>query len=249
MNDDGPWMPLRAELKRWESAGRRARLWLRDDDAVEVTDTLERLLDATGRASVPLTLAVIPAFTDDALATRLARENQVLVAVHGWSHANYASANEKKQELGRHRPAQVVLSELRNGLATLRHLHGQRLVPMLVPPWNRINEDLVPWLGQEGFEVLSVFGRSKENSSIRVLNTHVDVVNARGQRGSRSHGDLVAELVGELQARFVKDDEPIGILTHHLVHGTSEWRFLDRLFDETAGHPGVTWSSAHDLLS
>ena len=85
MSDDQTFAALRHELDRWQSAGRTARFWLRDDDAVEVTDALEQLLDATRRASVPLTLAVIPAFTVEALATRLAPEDHVLVAVHGWS--------------------------------------------------------------------------------------------------------------------------------------------------------------------
>ncbi|MBW9113286.1 polysaccharide deacetylase family protein [Rhizobium cauense] len=248
MTEDEIFAPLRQELDRWRAAGRQARLWLRDDDAIEPTDALDRLLDVTREASVPLTLAVIPAFTGDALVVRLSPEQHVLVTVHGWSHANYADADEKKQELGRHRPAGVVLDELSNGLATLRALFGDRLVPMLVPPWNRISGDLIPQLGARGFEVLSVFGRATVRGPIRLLNTHVDIVNARGQRGNRPHADLVAELTGELQARFAQDDEPIGVLTHHLVHGAAEWAFLAQLFKETGNHPGAVWMSARDLL-
>jgi len=51
-----------------------------------------------------------------------------------------------------------------------------------------------------------------------------------------------------LKARFSRDDEPVGILTHHLVHGPSEWKFLTRLFEETGKHPGAAWMSARDLL-
>ncbi|RDJ06800.1 polysaccharide deacetylase family protein [Rhizobium grahamii] len=264
MSDDQTFAALRHELDRWQSAGRTARFWLRDDDAVEVTDGLEKLLDATRRASVPLTLAVIPACTVEALATRLAPEDHVLVAVHGWSHQNHASPDEKKQELGSHRHADVVLAELRNGLDRLRRLYGPKLIPMLVPPWNRISAELVAPLPEQGFEVLSVFGSIKHYSPIRLLNTHVDVVNARGQRGERPHADLVRELVGELQARFAGErspggqaarqvrptwgNEPIGILTHHLVHGASEREFLARLFGETADHPAMSWMSARDLV-
>ncbi|EJL53619.1 hypothetical protein PMI09_02955 [Rhizobium sp. CF122] len=249
MTDDQTWTPLRQELDRWRSAGRQARLWLRDDDAIEPTDALESLLRITRQSSVPLTIAVIPASTGEALATRLSREDHVLVAVHGWSHANHAGPDEKKQELGRHRPAHTVLGELRDGLVTLQDLYGPRLLPMLVPPWNRISEELVPQLGAQDFDGLSVFGRAKAGNPIRLLNTHVDVVNTRGQRGNRPHADLVGELVVELQARFASDDEPIGLLTHHLVHGASEWEFLARLFRETEHHPGAIWMSARDLLS
>ncbi|MBZ9793015.1 polysaccharide deacetylase family protein [Rhizobium sp. 3T7] len=249
MTEDQIWAPLRQELDRWQSAGRQARLWLRDDDAIAPTDALESLLRITRQSSVPLTIAVIPASTGEALATCLSREDHVLVAVHGWSHANHAGPDEKKQELGGHRPAHIVLGELRDGLVTLQDLYGPRLLPMLVPPWNRISDELVPQLGAQDFDVLSVFGRAKAGNPIRLLNTHVDVVNTRGQRGNRAHADLVGELVAQLQARSAGDDEPIGLLTHHLVHGASEWEFLARLLRETGHHRGAIWMSARDLLS
>ena len=37
-----PWLELNAELDRWHKAGKTARFWLRDDDAVEPTPELER---------------------------------------------------------------------------------------------------------------------------------------------------------------------------------------------------------------
>ncbi|KQV70433.1 polysaccharide deacetylase family protein [Rhizobium sp. Root1220] len=246
MTNNETWAPLRHELDRWQAAGRAARLWLRDDDAIEPTEALDTLLELT--RPMPLTLAVIPSCTGERLVGRLSREDHVLVAVHGWAHKNHAGPEEKKQELGAHRPADLVLGELQEGLSALGKLHPRRLVPMLVPPWNRISEPLIPNLAELGFEALSTFGRVKAGSAIRLLNTHVDVVNTRGQRGNRPHADLVAELVAELDARFGNDNEPIGILTHHLVHGAAEWDFLARLVEETGNHPGADWLSAHDLL-
>ncbi|MDM9625291.1 polysaccharide deacetylase family protein [Rhizobium sp. S152] len=248
MNDDQIWAPLRQEIDRWQVAGRTARLWLRDDDAIEPTDALERLLGVTRAPAIPLTIAVVPAFAGEALAYRLGTEQHALVAVHGWSHQNHAPPNEKKQELGGHRSAEIVLGELRDGIAALRQLFPQTLLPMLVPPWNRIGADLISQLQGLGFTTLSTFGVAKADSGIRLLNTHVDVVNTRVQRGNRPHQDLVAELVRELQARFTRDDEPVGILTHHLVHGASEWDFMARLFEETRT-PGIAWLSARDLTN
>lgn len=248
MNDDETWAPLRLEISRWEAAGRTARLWLRDDDVIEPTEALDRLLGLTRGSSVPLTLAAVPVFAGQALANRLAVEGHVLVAVHGWSHSNHAGPEEKKQELGGHRSSDIVLGELRDGLALLSRLFPKALVPMLVPPWNRISADFIPRLPDIGFETLSTFGRAGAAHPLGLLNTHVDVVNARGQRGNRPHRDLVAELVGELQARFEGSDEAIGVLTHHLVHGPSEWNFLARLFEETAGKTAVEWMSARDFL-
>lgn len=249
MTDDRIWSPLRHELDRWQAAKRVARLWLRDDDATEPTEALDRLLALTGRASVPVTLAVIPAPTGAALAERLADESRVLVAPHGWSHTNHAGPDEKKQELGNHRPADAVLGELGEGLDKLRRRYEDKFVSMLVPPWNRISRALIPQLPALGFESLSVYGRAKPGGPMPLLNTHVDIMNWHGTRGGLPHVDLVAALVAELRDRFDGNAEPIGILTHHLVHDGIAWDFLERLASETAGHPAVQWKTSRELLA
>ena len=106
MAEEVTWQPFRAELDRWQRSGRTIAFWLRDDDAVQPTAALDRLLDLAGRHSIPTTLAVIPAYAREQLAARLATEPHVSVAVHGWAHDNHAPEGEKKQELGPHRSAE-----------------------------------------------------------------------------------------------------------------------------------------------
>ncbi|MBY3050123.1 polysaccharide deacetylase family protein [Rhizobium laguerreae] len=248
MTDGIAWEPLRRELDRWQAAGRVARLWLRDDDAVEPTPDLETLLALTGESGVPLALAVIPGLTGETLAVRLAEEAGVAVAVHGWSHTNHAGAERKKQELGGERPAEVVLGELGQGLRLLQRLHPACFLPVLVPPWNRIDAALIPALPSLGFAALSVYGRAKQDGPMPLLNTHVDIIDWHGTRGGRSAGELVADLVAELDDRFAGSDEPIGVLTHHLVHDAAAWDFLSALFATTGRHPAVRWSPASALL-
>ncbi|RFB84856.1 polysaccharide deacetylase [Rhizobium leguminosarum bv. trifolii] len=248
MTDMTSWEPLRRELDRWQAAGRVARLWLRDDDAIEPTPDLERLLASSGDNEVPLTLAVIPGLTGEALAARLAGEAGVTVAVHGWSHSNHAGPERRKQELGSERPAEIVLGELGDGFRLLQRLHPARFLPVLVPPWNRIDATLIPALPDLGFAALSVYGRARQGGPIPLLNTHVDIIDWHGTRGGRSEADLVAELVAELRDRFAGSDEPIGVLTHHLVHDAAAWDFLSALFAATAQHPAVHWSAASALL-
>lgn len=242
------WTPLLTELDRWQAAGKVARFWLRDDDAIEPTPALEKLLELTADAGLPLTLAVIPASAGEALATRLADERHVLVALHGWSHTNHAGPDQKKQELGAHRAPDVVLGELRDGFAILQRLFGRRFMPMLVPPWNRINGALIAELPTLGLKVLSVYGAAKADSPIKLLNTHVDIMNWHGIRGGRPHAELVADVVAELRTRFDDDAEPIGILTHHLVHDETAWAFLSNLLTETSAHPAATWAAATSLV-
>ncbi|MBA1347159.1 polysaccharide deacetylase family protein [Rhizobium sp. WYCCWR 11146] len=248
MTDWIAWDPLHHELDRWQAADRVARFWLRDDDAVEPTQALETLMALACQSEVPLTLAVIPGLTGEALAARLVEDAAVAVAVHGWSHTNHAGPERKKQELGGDRPADVVLGELGEGFRLLQRLHPARFLPVLVPPWNRIDAALIPALPGLGFAALSVYGRAKQDGPMPLLNTHVDIIDWHGTRGGRSEADLVAELVAELRHRFAGSDEPVGVLTHHLVHDAAAWDFLSALFAVTGRHPAVRWSPASELL-
>lgn len=247
MNRDTAWLPLTMELARWEDAGRIAEFWLRDDDAVEPTEPLDRLLGLTEKFGVPATLAAIPAFTGKALASRLAGASQVTVAVHGWSHQNHAPNEEKKQELGRHRDRGIVLDELGRGLSRITRLHGERMVPLLVPPWNRIHPDLLSDLMPLGFTAVSAFGPAK-SAAIRTINSNIDLMDWRGTRGCRDH-DLIARDIAVQLAQAFEGGDAVGILTHHLVHDEAAWDFLEDLFELTAGHHACRWRSIRELIA
>ena len=248
MPDAGLWRPLVAELERWQTAGRVADFWLRDDDAVEPNAALDRLLALTGAAAVPVTLAVVPALVGKNLAERAAAEAGVTAAVHGWSHENHAPPGEKKQELGPHRPAETVLAELGDAKIIVDSLFGALALPMLVPPWNRIDEELLASLPGLGFSVLSAFGPARPGP-LKCLNTHVDLMGWKAERKGKEHAGLVAEIVAQLKARLdTGSSEPIGVLTHHLVHDESAWSFLQGLFEATAEPPACRWLSARDLI-
>ncbi len=83
MSSDDVWQPLLRALDRWNRAGRRAEFWLRDDDAIEPTEPLDRLLDLFERdpaaakdvaARLEPQVVIFPASPDDgALMDRLRR--------------------------------------------------------------------------------------------------------------------------------------------------------------------------------
>src|SRR4051812_9510597 len=237
------WNDLAAALDRAQDSGQEVELWLRDDDAVAPSAALERLLALSTAHAVPLTLAVIPAATGAPLAARLDGQRLVRVAAHGFAHTNHAPADEKKQELGPHRPTQAVLGELARGLGRLRALHGGRVLPLLVPPWNRIDAQLVAQLPAAGFEILSTFGPPRP-APLRVLNSTVDIIDWHGSRGGRDPGALLAEILAQLTQ---SPRRPIGLLTHHLVHDAAAWAFLERLLAVTAGHPASRWRDVSAL--
>ncbi len=224
--------------------GNPAKLWLRDDDAIAPTTELDHLLALTEAANIPVTLAVIPAHSGAALAKRLDIAKGVSVAVHGWSHINHAPASEKKQELGPHRPVPQVLDELARGFAHLAQHHPLHFTPALVPPWNRIAPQVVAGLPALGFRALSVYG-PEATADLPLYNTHVDVIDWRGTRSGRPDAVLMDEIAQALQ----RNDAPIGLLTHHLVHDMQVWGFLTRLFALTATHPGCHWVSLPELIA
>jgi peptidoglycan/xylan/chitin deacetylase (PgdA/CDA1 family) len=240
------WAPLVAALDDWNAQGRVARFWLRDDDAVEPTPALDRLLGLNRDHAVPITLAVIPAHVQEALAALLGNHPDVTVALHGWSHENHAPAHQKKQELGAHRPTDVVLSELAAGFDRLNALFGRSFVPVLVPPWNRIDKALLPGLPQLGLSALSVFGAEK-SGPVPEINTHADIMDWHGTRGCRPGGDIVADILKRMD-EMQRSGGAMGLLTHHLVHDEAAWQFIHGLLSVTAGHPACRWCSLPDLL-
>ncbi len=243
MSIDASMEMLMAALQQRLDADKPVRFWLRDDDAVKPSPALDRLLEIAQTHLVPLTLAVIPAFTGAALQQRLASAQQVAVAVHGWSHENHAPKGEKKQELGPHRAQPQVVAELTRGFNHLSGLYETQFLPVLVPPWNRISDALVPELSAIGFRALSTFGE-QAHASIAMINTQVDIIDWKGNRGGRTTHDLVIEIIAQLHA----SQDAIGVLTHHLVHDDRAWGFLEQLFAATSQHPAVRWMASDELL-
>lgn len=241
------WQAFDNELACWRDAGRTARFWLRDDDAVTATRALDRLLSL----GVPVTIASVPVGATPELAARLEGETHADVAVHGYAHKNHAPPGEKKQEIGLYRGREVMLGELAKGFALLRQLFGARLLPLLVPPWNRIDAALVADMPALGFKGLSTYGGRNVNPgpALAIIDTHVDIIDWRGTRGGRPLGQVIAEITAALAARrnFVSD-EPVGILAHHLVHDAAAWKFLDELVMRISRESGAAWISCRRLL-
>ena len=152
------WQALDDEVARWRDAGRDVELWWRDDDAADTGAALDRLLELQRQTAVPLALAVVPARATQALAERLAGAPAIDVLQHGYAHANHALPPDKKSELGPHRPAMLVLGELGTGRMALERLFASRALPVLVPPWNRIDEGLVGRLAFGPCVRLSTYG-------------------------------------------------------------------------------------------
>jgi hypothetical protein len=237
---------LRDEIAAWRQAGMPARLWLRDDDATTDTPALARLLALTGAADVPVSLAVIPARADESLAWRLAEQDHVRIAVHGYAHVNHAPAAEKNQELGKHRPAADVFGELSRGRAKLEAMFADRLDPLLVPPWNRICDAVAAGLPGIGLAWLSTYAGHDAAAAVPglgQLNCHVDLSDWRGGRAGKPWPVVAGDLARALEAARHDGGRPVGVLSHHLAHDKTAWTVLKRLL----GMADVEWCSFSQL--
>ena len=243
------WSDFTAELDRWATAGLPATFWWRDDDAVDVSPALERLLALTHARTAPLALAVIPADARPALAQRMAGEPAAHVVQHGFSHRNHAAPGRPKAELGAERAPGLVLGELTRGALALDRLFGTAWLRVLVPPHNRIAKTLAAALPQAGYVGISTFGRkTRDVPGLAWINTHIDIMNWTTTRGFVGEDAALGAVVGELVRRRDATgdsggdsggDTPTGLLTHHLVHDEAAWRFLDRFLAAIASHPAA----------
>ncbi len=229
-----------------EARSAKIPIWWRDDDATTATPELEQLLSMARSHRVPLGLAVIPKEATADLAQRLADEAQAAVLQHGWRHRNHSPPEEKKTELGPHRALDAIGAELGRGHARLTALFPERFLPVLVPPWNRMAESVHEVRRTIGLAGFSAFGPAPIGEA-HWVNTHVDIIDWR-TRGPLSRSAAYALLAEELERRLGGDPEPLGILTHHLIHQPASWAFLDELFETIARHPVVAWPPVAELF-
>jgi len=134
------WRGFAAEVER-----RKPVFWLRDDDAVAVTPALERLLSF----GVPVALAVIPELAEPGLL-----EKDVAFLQHGCDHRNRAAPGEKKTEFPASERDEAALERLCLARERLVSLGGDKVLPVVAPPWNRMRRELaaqLPKIGITGF--------------------------------------------------------------------------------------------------
>ncbi len=237
------WSPVYAELDRWLTSGKVANFWWRDDDAIEQTPQLENLLKLCDAKETPITLAVIPAYAVTELAEQTEVRGHISIAVHGYSHQNYAPKTEKKRELGLHRESLIVLSELAEGFGKLKAMFPDGFNQALVPPWNRIDELLVEQLSSLGFSSLSTFQPRQAHYAspgLRQINCHIDPIEWHGTRSLVSADVLVEQtrvLLERQRLGLIDAKEPLGLLTHHLVHDDAIWGFIESFIKMVQNHP------------
>lgn len=228
------WDQLETALDAAARRGETIRFWWRDDDAGRNSPALSRLLELAENRAIPLALAVVPAWLQPDVQGRIAASAQITVLQHGFAHANHAAKNRKSIELGG-RKVQIIRDELKQGFRSLEDAFGAAFLPVLVPPWNRLDAALYPHLHDDGYRGLSVYGKRPApeiTPGVGLINTHLDPVDWRGTRGFAGLSPLLERLIDLLSL-----DEPVGLLSHHLDMDEPGWTFFEQLFTILARHP------------
>ena len=249
--------PRRADLRIVKAAldaaagrGVAVPIWWRDDDAVAATPALDRLLALASAFDAPLLIAAIPASAEPSLADRLGRAPGISVAVHGLSHADHAPHGEKAAEFGDHRPLAALRREAAEALRIARQrLPEETLLPVFVPPWNRVSPALAAALPELGYLGLSAVEGPPVAGLVRA-DIHLDPIAWRGNRSLVDPDVLAARLVqamaGDPERGVAR--KPLGLLTHHRVHDAAIWAFLDDLLALLLSHPAVRLRDPRDLF-
>jgi hypothetical protein len=250
---DAIWQPLLAELDRWSAAGRGIRLWLRDDDAIAPSPALTRLAHLSETFDIAILLAVIPLLAEAGLVPELRAMPRLLPCQHGCRHANLAGPGAKKSEFGRDRPDAAIAAAIAAARGRLDDLVGPALLPVFVPPWNRIDASvasLLPALGFTGLSCFRDFSLGPAGGPI-LANTHLDIMDWHVGRVGRQHTALIAEICALLAARRARPgaDDRLGLLLHHRDHDDAAWDFLDGFLRHAGRHPAVTRTDPRQLFS
>ena len=248
------WRELTAELDLWAESGTVASFWWRDDDAIEPTSALDRLLSLSNEKGVPVAVAVIPAAARRELRIKLSSDG-VDVLQHGYAHQSHSKNSEKKAELGNDRPMWDVASELAEGRSRMFDIFGDEgWVNVMVPPWNRIDPsimNLLPGLGYSGLSTFAPRRAAHAPPGLTLVNTHIDLIDWRKTRRYAGDDAILSATISHLAAKRqgrADPEEATGLLTHHLSHDEECWACIQKLINTISDHVSARWQSAKALF-
>lgn len=249
------WQELDAELALWRDAGEVPTFWWRDDDTEAPTDALDRLITLAQRHETPLHLAIVPAQMDAGLADRLRASPLVYATQHGFSHTNHEPKGTGASEVGVLRPLQHQEADLREGWARMIAADLPNLLPVFVPPWNRIADKTLHLLPELGFAAVSSFYPAPSVEPVRGLrhiNGHIDPI--RWKEGAKFCGTpkALAQCTQHLRQRRlgeVSKSEATGFVTHHLQTDAETWDFMDAFMARITRGGASRWVTLAEVLS
>lgn len=158
----------------------------------------------------------------------------------------------KKAEFGAGRPCAEAMADIAAGRQRLGELLGASVLPVFVPPWNRIDPALALALPEFGFSGLSCFrGFGLDGNGPALVNSDIDVMDWHGGRIGRSLQALALEIRDQLIARRQQPErtDTLGLLLHHRDHDETAWAALQTLLATLTAHPVFVTTDPGRLFS
>jgi len=222
-------------------------IWWRDDDAGRDCARLDALLALAGQSRRPLSLAVVPAWLEPEVVAKI-RASDVCVLQHGWAHADHAADGSRQIELGGTLTAAACRDQLARGKAILEQAFGDRFLPVLVPPWNRIDGNCLEIAAELGYTAVSTFADDARalDHGLAEVNTHVDLIDWQHGRRMKPLAELRAAI-----DRLVGDPAlgTLGVMSHHLDMTPADLNALEQLFGYVDTIARCRWASPAQLFS
>ncbi len=248
------WAELDEELDAWAAAGEVPTFWWRDDDTKARTDDLDRLIALSEKFAAPLHLAVVPVEIDPGLAGRLAHSPSVYTLQHGFAHKNHEPKGTRVSEIGAFRDLALQERDLRTGWRRMLSAGLPNMLPVMVPPWNRIGHKVLAHLPGWGYSALSNFYMRPNPAPVPGLqhfNGHIDPI--RWKEGAEFAGTekTLEQCVEHLRQRRLgeaEQDEPTGFVTHHLQTDEETWSFYDTLMARLTHGAATRWIALDSVL-
>ena len=244
---------LDLELQRWRTAGHRAVLWWRDDDARGETAPLRRLLDLAERQATPFALAIIPDQDLAPLAACLSAGTPAAPVQHGVDHQNRREGAEAG-EFPHHWLRLRVVTQVRQGWSRMQALPD--VLPLFVPPWNDVHPELPGALKDCGYVAWSAWSTLAARPGAGPagparIDAHIALLRWRGGARFRGASKVWSALRDALEVRRKAErwEAPIGLLTHHLDHDEAAWAFLDDFLAWSRNQPEIEWRGPRELAA
>lgn len=217
----------------------QATIFFRADDVAIPSARQDRLLKLFTRHSVPLCVAMIPAWMNATrweIIRRQVGDQHHLFAwhQHGWNHRNHEPAG-KKQEFGPAASLERKHEILIRGRDKLVAIMGDQFLPVFTPPWNRLDAVTMTLLRQEGFRAISRFQGNALPAppGLPDFPVNVDLHTRREDDPQAGWAALLDELTHALSSGTV------GFMLHHQRMNQAAFAFLDGLLAAIRCHPGL----------
>ncbi|MGB5985581.1 MAG: hypothetical protein WBG37_09775 [Desulfobacterales bacterium] len=233
-------------------SGREANsvtVYFRADDIAVPSAALARLMGLFLTHRTPLALALVPAWLSAPRWKTLRQWGEAAPGLwcwhqHGWRHHNH-NHQGKKAEFGAQRLHALAIRDLTNGLERLHRVVGAAFTPILTPPWNRLNPELLFRLEAMGFSAIS-----RDESQARQypaplpeIPVHLDLHTHKASHPPLARHYLLDALGSGLESGCC------GIMIHHQRMNDNAFDFLDFLLDTLGRSKAVAQAGFNDLLS